>query len=73
MSQMVLTMKSEEILHQRYNASGIVFIKTGDKEITSFEFSRARNGKLYVASSTEAYEVAIILADIANETPEEIL
>lgn len=42
---MELTKRSKEDLYGRYNGYGVVFVKTGDKEMQIIEFYLARNGK----------------------------
>ncbi|MEA1997734.1 MAG: hypothetical protein U9N61_00200 [Euryarchaeota archaeon] len=68
MARMKLTGKSEEKLDQRYNASGVVFIKSSNKEITSFEFYRARNGGLYLTSGEKVTDE---LTEMALHIPED--
>jgi len=42
---MKLTKKSKEDMYRRDNGVGVVFIKTGDKDITEIEFNLGGNGK----------------------------
>jgi len=49
---MELTKKSKEDLYNRYNGCGVVFIKTGDREIQIIEFNLGRNGRFNTMDGT---------------------
>lgn len=57
MRELLLTQKSEEDLNQRDNASGVAFIKIGDKNIISFEFHRGKNGELYLTDAKKPTKI----------------
>ena len=42
---MELTKKSKKDLYGRYNGHGVVFVKTGDREMQMIEFYLDRNGR----------------------------
>ena len=62
---MELTKKSKEDLYGRYNGYGVVFVKTGDREMQMIEFNLARNGKFYTVSET-------LLTERLNKLSQEI-
>lgn len=49
---MRLTKKSKEDFFKRYNGYGVVFIRTGDKEITEIEIYRDRKGRFRTINGT---------------------
>ena len=49
---MELTKKRKEDMYRRDNGVGVVFVKTGDKEITEMEFNLGRNGHFYTMDGT---------------------
>ncbi|MEA1997722.1 MAG: hypothetical protein U9N61_00140 [Euryarchaeota archaeon] len=72
MSRLKLTIESEDQLFEQDNATGIVFIKSDKDEITSFEFHRDRNGKLYTNTGTaKSYRMATTLKELAERIPKE--
>lgn len=72
MARLNLTVESSEELYKQSNATGVVFIKSGKDELTSFEFYRGRNGRLYTTTGTsKAYRAAATLKELANAIPEE--
>ena len=65
---MRLTKKTKEDFFRRYNGYGMVFIKTGDKEVTEIEIYRDRTGKLRTINGTLLTER---LNELATTIPEE--
>jgi len=57
---MKLTKKWEEDMYRRDNGVGVLFVKTGDNEITEIEFVLGRNGKFGTLNGT-------LLTDRLNE------
>ena len=72
MPRMSLRVESEEHLKRQKNATGIVFIKTGEEKMISFEFHRAKNGKLYVTDATKPFEVVTELKWLSKQIPKEV-
>ena len=71
MTRLKLTQKSDELLHKQFNATGVVFIKSGDNEITSFEFYRGRNGKLYLTDAMKPITVKVELGGLSKHISED--
>jgi len=68
MNRLKITKKSFDDLTNRHIGSGIVFIHTGTKEVTSFNFYRAQNGNFYqVNDSRPSTPLAHVFADIAAD------
>ena len=49
---MELTKKCKKDMYARDNGVGVVFIKTGDNEITEINFNLGRNGKFGTLNGT---------------------
>lgn len=49
---MRLTKKSKEAFFKRYNGYGVVFIRTGNNEITEIEIYRDRKGRFRAINGT---------------------
>jgi len=47
-----LTKQSEEKLYNKYNGYGVLFVKTGDREMQITEFNLAINGKFCTMNGT---------------------
>ena len=62
---MELTKKSKEML---YNGHGVLFVKTGDKEMQMVEFYLGRNGKFH---TIDGIELTQRLHDLQGEIEEE--
>lgn len=63
---MELTKKWKEDMYRRDNGVGVVFLKTGNKEITEIEFNLGRNGKFGTMDGT-------LLTERLNELIAEII
>ena len=63
---MRLTKKTKEDFFRRYNGYGVVFIKTGDKEVTEIEIYRDRKGRFRTINGT-------LLTDRLNELEKTIM
>lgn len=50
---MELTKKSEEDMYSRDEGVGVVFVKTGGKEITKIEFNLGKDNRFYTMDGTE--------------------
>ncbi|RCV65280.1 hypothetical protein C5S53_04525 [Methanophagales archaeon] len=71
MDRLELTKKSKDLLYHQNNATGIVFIKTGKSEISSFAFYRARDGVFYLSDTLGPFELATRLEEQAEMIPKE--
>ena len=64
---MELTKKSKETLYNRYNGYGVVFLKTGDREMCIIEINLGSNGKFYTTNGTLLTERLNELSAIIKE------
>lgn len=72
MTRLKLTIGSKDKLYKQGNATGVVYIKSGEKEITSFEFYRGRDGKFYIITDkAKPYSLTTLLEVLAESIPEE--
>ena len=64
---MELTKKWKEDMYRRDNGVGVVFIKTGNNEITEIEFVLGRNGKFSTLNGTLLTERLNELSTVIGE------
>jgi hypothetical protein len=70
MYPMSLWPSSEEQLYRQENATGIVFIKTGEEEMISFQFHRLKKRGLFVTDASKRISVAAELEFIVRTIKE---
>jgi len=65
---MQLTKKSKKKLYNQFNGTGVIFVKTRDKEISIIEFYQDRNGKFRDMAGMELIEA---IHELEKEVEEE--
>jgi hypothetical protein len=69
---MKLTKVSKDKLYNQFNGNGIIFIKTGCREMMKFEFYLGQNKKFYVINNAvPAIELTQVLYGIIPEIESE--
>jgi len=70
---MKLTKESKEKLYNQHNGNGIMFLKTGNREMQTMEFYLGKNKKFYlINNSIPSMELTKVLYGIIPEIEDEI-
>jgi len=70
--ELKLTKVSKDKLYNQFNGTGVIFIKTGCREMMKFEFYLGKNKKFYILNnSIPSQEITQVLYGILPEIDSE--